>query len=289
MSRPRLLVIGAAGFVGQHVARHAAPAFDVIAAGHADIDITSATSVNAGIERAAPDVVVLTAALSDIDECERQPDLAEAMNVRGAEYVARACARRGTRLVFTSSGAVFDGTRHGYTESDPPSPVSVYGRTKAQAERFIGQEAPSALILRLSLVIGFAEGARTNSMLNRFEAKLRAGQPVLLPDFEFRNPIDVGTLNQFLLQLLESAAAGIVHIGGTEAVSRYELGVRLAGRMGLPAHLVQPQSEPVPGRAPRGPHHFLLPDKLRAICRSPVPTCNEVIERAIHGSSQTHS
>ena len=142
MSNLRLLIIGASGFLGQHIARKAASAFDVFEADIATppgehgltMDITSDVSVNAGFERVAPDVAILLAAISDIDECERRPEPARAVNVRGAEHVADACAHSGARLVFTSSAAVFDGTQHGYNESDPPTPLSVYGSTKALAE-----------------------------------------------------------------------------------------------------------------------------------------------------------
>jgi dTDP-4-dehydrorhamnose reductase len=295
------LIIGAGGFLGQHIARKAASAFDVFQAGtatpparrglirHITMDITSAASVTAGFEQAAPDAAILLAAISDIDECERRPDLAQAVNVGGAKYVAEACARGGVRLVFTSSGAVFDGARHGYRESDPPTPLSVYGSTKALAEEAILRKLPSALVLRLALVIGFAEGSGTNAMLNKFAARLRTGESVSLPDYECRNPIDAETLSCFVLELLHCGAAGIVHVGATESISRFELGVRLAEKMGFSPHLVQPQTQPPDGRAPRGPDHFLLTGKLQAACRTPVPSCSEVIERAIHGSPQSNS
>lgn len=298
MSHPRLLIVGASGFLGQHIAQKAASAFEVFQAdiaappgGHGlAMDVTSAASVNAGFERVAPDVAILLAAISDIDECERRPDLAQAVNVRGAEHVAEACARSGARLVFTSSAAVFNGTRHGYNESDPPTPFSVYGSTKALAEDTISRKLPSALILRMALAIGFAEGSGTNSMLNKLAAKLRAGESVSFPDYEYRNPIDAETLSCFLLELLNCrGAAGIFHVGATESISRFELGVRLAEKMGFSPHLVQPQTQPLPGRAPRGLDHFLLTGKLRATCRSPVPSCSEIIERAIHGPPQSNS
>ena len=193
-------------------------------------------------------------------------------------------------MLFTSSAAVFDGTRHGYTEEDPPTPISVYGRTKARAEELIMSTLPSALILRLALVVGFAAGCGTNAMLNRFAEKLRAGQEVSFPDYEYRNPIDAATLSEFTLELLRRPNAnGVYHVGASDSMSRFELGVRLAEKMGLPREFVHRQTEPLPGRAPRGPDHFLLTGKIRQMCRTPVPSCDQVIERAIHGSAESHT
>lgn len=290
--RSRLLVIGAGGFLGAHVRKAAAAAgtFDVTYAdrtalpesGIHEMDIATAVSVDNVFRHVRPQAVLLLAAISDIDKCEAAPERAFAVNAKGAENVANACARQGARLLFTSTGAVFDGLRHGYREEDEPTPLSVYGKTKVWAEQAVAALTPSAVILRLGLVLGFAGKGGTNAMLDQVTARWKQGTAVAFPTNEVRNPIDAGTLAPLMVRLLsanEETMHGLYHVGASDSVSRYELGLQLAARAGVPASLVRVQEEPPPGRAPRGADHFLLTDKIRRECGIEFGSTASVIER----------
>jgi dTDP-4-dehydrorhamnose reductase len=288
--RPKLFVIGAQGFVGEHLALGAAERWNVTGGDlrtESDIevliDVASAASVTAAFERVRPQVVVLLAAMADIDRCESEPKLAEAINTDGAEFVARECARTGAHLIYFSSAAVFDGTRHGYRESDTPTPVSVYGRTKAAAEQRISNLLPGAAILRLALVVGRGLRPGTNALLDKLQVSFAAGRSVVAPTYELRNPIDVSTLCDFVLDIAARPdARGVFHLGATESASRFELVTRLAGRMGYPRALVSPQTEPIPDRAPRGLDHTLVCDRIRTYSSRCLPSLDEVIERSLY-------
>jgi dTDP-4-dehydrorhamnose reductase len=291
---PRLLVIGARGFLGEHLCRVACGRFRVFRGSRAapeipsdvQIDIANSHSVGAAFARVSPEVVVHLAAISDIDLCERQPEVAEIVNVHGALHVAQACARAGARLVFVSSAAVFDGSCHGYSEDQPVSPIGVYGRTKARAESIVASVLDCAIVARVSLALGFASGRGSNSLLNRLASHWKTGRPVEIPDYEFRNPIDAPTLSRFLLELSRCPrAGGIYHLGASESQSRYTIALRLAERMGFSRDLVKAQDTAPPGRAPRGRDHFLLTGKVRGVCQSPVPNLAQVLERALGGIS----
>ena len=288
--RPRLLIIGASGFVGSRWVLAAAPEYEIYSAARKppsgpraiSIDITDPASVRAAFDEARPDFVTHLAALSDIDRCERERDLAEQINYQGALHVAQACAATGARMIYTSTDAVFDGTRGIYHEHDAPMPLNWYGQTKARAERAISDLLPTAAIVRLSLVLGRSALAGGNSYLDKVAGNLQAGREILTPTFEFRNPIDVGTLCEFLLELTPRCeATGIFHIGASDKMSRYELARGIARRLGHDPALVVAQDDPVPGRAPRGRDDFLATDRLRQFCRTAVPTCQQVIERAL--------
>jgi len=290
--KPKLLVIGASGFVGSNWVRFARAGYDVVAAGRSvaaepgsvPLDIADRQSVEAAFRQVRPDYVTLLAALSDIDRCERERELAERINVEGTRHVVEACIRGGARLLYTSTDAVFDGSRGIYREDDPPSPPNFYGETKARAERLIAELLPGATIVRVSLVLGRSAAGGGNSYLEKVERNLAAGNPIISPDYEYRNPIDVGMLCRFLAELSDhDAAAGIVHVGASDKISRYDLAWAIAERLGADVSLIERQTAPVPGRAARGRDDFLATDRLRALSRTPIPTCQQVLERALAG------
>ncbi|MEO6965496.1 MAG: NAD(P)-dependent oxidoreductase [Acidobacteriaceae bacterium] len=290
MDKQRMLVIGARGFLGMYAAQAAAgtDAFEIIRGnrsnpeqpGSTAVDITDASGVERTFHLTRPDCVLLLAAMSDIDRCEASPAEAFAVNAHGAENVANACARGNARLLFTSSAAVFDGSKHGYGEEDATCPLSVYGETKVLAEKAVTGLLPSAIVLRIALVLGFAHKNGTNAMLDSVMGKWKAGEPVYFPTPEERNPIDATSLSTMMVALLaRPSVGGTYHIGASDSISRYELGKRLAERAGVSAELVRPQHDPIPGRAPRGEDHFLLTAKIRNVYKVEIPSSSQVIER----------
>ncbi len=312
----RLLVIGSSGFVGGWLARLGRGQWHVIEGARQSrssrssnegnesiaVDLTQPEGLRAAFDAARPSAVILTAAMADIDLCEREPDLADAVNHRGPVAVARECQRHGARLIFTSTDAVFDGLAPPYAEHAAPTPVNQYGHTKVSAEAAIRAVLPAAVIVRPSLVLGFSAGTSfqagapprlqnatasgNNSYLDKFAATLLAGKKVSVPTDEFRNPIDVVTFAQALLDLAEwPLAAGVFHVGASDTISRCELARRLALELGCPQDLVLPQNEPPTGRAPRGRDDFLLCQRLPGLTGFVVPTCEQVIQRAVHGTA----
>ena len=285
-------MIGSRGFLGSYAAQAARQEFEISEGNRSPtgqpgvvIDVRDEDSVKAGFQAVHPDLVLLCSAMSDIDRCEQFPDEAKAVNLHGAEHVAHACARGNARLMFISTGAVFDGRKHGYTEEDPVCPVSVYGETKAMAEKSVLALGSSAIVVRIALAIGFAPHAGTNSLLDGLKKKWASGQVVALPLNEQRNPIDAVTAGRFMFELLgKKDTCGIFHLGCADPITRYDLGLKLASRMGYPGQ-VEPQWAPIPGRAPRGPDHYLLTDKLRTVSAIPIPTCEQVIERCFNVSA----
>lgn len=288
---PTLLILGARGFLGGFAAVAAQPHFRVVRAdrdlSHPStdiaVDITQPESIDRAFRQTAPDAVLLLSAISDIDRCEQNPELALSVNLEGARAVAAACADSGARLLFTSTGAVFDGTLPEYREADPPTPLSLYGRTKADAEAAILALLPAAIIVRVSLVLGRSSQPGTNSLVDSLARRWQAGQVVSASTTEARNPIDALTLSHWFVELLlNPSASGIFHAGSTDVLTRLQIAQALARELDFPANLVQPETAPPPGRAPRGARQFLIPDRIVQFCRTPAPSCAQVFKRSLH-------
>lgn len=286
----KLMIFGGSGFVGGNMTDVAhrkgwevciADSRPGVHAEWREVNITGAASVEQAIAAAAPDAVVNVAAIADIDLAEREKELAYQVNVEGARNVAKSCARRAIPYVFFSSDAVFDGLGQGYQEDDLPAPVNYYGRTKLQAEQAVLQAHPAAVVIRISLVLGYPV-VSGNSFFASLESKLKEGKPIVTPTYEIRTPVDVITLSECVLELCENGYSGLLHIGGTSSISRYDLSRRLAQRMGYDAALIQPQAEPEnkPGRAPRHANGIISVAKAQGMLKTRLLSIDETIERA---------
>jgi dTDP-4-dehydrorhamnose reductase len=257
----KLMIFGGSGFVGgnlTHIALqknwevYIADNRPGLQAEWCEVNITAAESVEKVIDAVKPDVVVNVAAIADIDLAEREKELAYKVNVGGTRFIAKSCAKRNIRYIFFSSDAVFDGKGGPYTEKDIPQPVNYYGWTKLEGEKAVSSLYPQSVIIRISLVLGYPVTSG-NSFFANLEGKLKEGKPVLAPTYEVRTPIDVLTLSECVLELGTHAYSGLIHLGATDSISRYDLTKKLTRRMGFDEKLVQPQTsdEPVPGRAAR--------------------------------------
>lgn len=235
LQRPRLLITGGSGYLGQRLVRCAQARWDVTAThfSHqssipgcrwARLDVRDADQVSRLFEQVAPQVVIHTAALRSGEDLNR-------VNVDGTRHVFLAAARVGARMIHLSTDALFDGRQGNYVESDSPSAITPYGRSKAGAEALLAELMPQATVVRISLIYGFDTlDHQTHWMLEM----LCQGQLVRLFTDERRCPIWVETLAAALIELATQYHAGVLHVAGGQAppevgqaLDRYEFGTRL--------------------------------------------------------------
>jgi dTDP-4-dehydrorhamnose reductase len=243
----KVLITGGTGLLGLNWACAVRERHEVVLATHrhrAELRGTSsialpleeASAVAEALERIAPDVVVHTAAMANVDECERDVDFARLQNADLARNVAQAAAGCGARLVHISTDHLFAGTGFLYTEEDTPEPLNAYARTKLLAEQWVLEACPRALVARTNF---FGWGHRyRESFSDWLFYNLAAGRELTLFEDAWITPILADRLSLACHELLDLGAHGVYNVAGDERVSKYEFGVRFASAFGLPEHLV---------------------------------------------------
>src|SRR5579875_3807223 len=209
----RILITGAGGMLGLDVRAAAeAAGHNVVALTRAWLDITDAEATHAAIAAASPDVVVNCAAWTDVDGAEASFDAALAANGPGAGNVAAASAAAGAWTLHVSSDYVFDGAKATpYVESDPPAPLSAYGRSKLAGERAVAAAAGGRwTIVRSSWLFGAGGRCFPKTILRLATERDR----LTVVDDQAGCPTFTGHLAAALLALAGDPVAGVLHVAG---------------------------------------------------------------------------
>jgi len=248
------------------------------------LDLCDAVHVRSFLDDLKPDAVIHAAAMANPNVCELQPALSEAVNVDAVCSLAQWCGSAGVPLVFTSTDLVFDGEAAPYSESDAVCPISVYGRHKAAAEEAVLKYAPKGLVCRMPLMFGYRAGMPA-SFIGPWLKNLKSGEELTLFDDEFRTPVSGAAAAAGLLLGLESGAAGTVHLGGAERISRYDFGLKFCEVFGCSADLMKAvPSDSVKMAAPRSRDVAL--DSSRAFALGYAPgTVEEQLEMVLNSTS----
>lgn len=286
-----ILVTGASGLLGLNFALHTYRKHQITGTVHSDLredvpfEIISTEFAQPGaatllLDRVKPDLVLNCAALANIDLCEAQPDLAQRLNVDLPAELARETIARGIGLVHISTDAVFDGVKGDYSEEDAVNPLSVYARTKLEAEEAVLQANPAALVARVNFYGWSITGRR--SLAEFFYNNLTAGNTVNGFTDVITCPLEVTLLSELLLELAEAQRSGLYHVVSSECLSKYDFGCRIARAFDLDAGLIQPVSVNDGNlAAARSPNLQLRTDKLAAALGKPVPGQDEGLKRFV--------
>ncbi|HLP16520.1 MAG TPA: dTDP-4-dehydrorhamnose reductase [Bacteroidota bacterium] len=274
----RLLVCGSNGLVGQRLALlfgHTTD-YEVLHTSHhrnfnldrgffdyTQLDITVRSDVKSLVTSYRPDIIINTAAISSVDECERQRENAWRVNVNGVENLTDAARLIGAKMIHLSTDYVFDGKYGPYTEIDRVNPINYYGKTKLAGENVILSGGVPFAILRVILVYGGGVALKKNFATWVIEA-LRRGESINCAVDQVANPTYVGSVGSAVLSVIERDGRGVFHICDSERLSRYDFAMRIAEAFGLDRELIHKiQSSGLNQAAPRPLSTGFLVDKAR--------------------------
>ena len=267
----RALVIGASGQLGGHLlAQLRAAGHDAVGTfasfpvdGLVRLELADEPAVAAALVDVAPDVVLLAAGWTWVDGNEDDPARSQRVNVDEPRALARSCHEIGARLVTFSSDYVFDGAAGPYAESDPPRPLSVYGRAKLAAEQAILGAMPEHLVVRTTTVFGPERQGK--NFVAQVLRRASRGEPIVAASDQWSTPSYGPDVARATLALVDRGAQGLWHVSGPDLLDRAALARAACRVFGLDDSLVEgrPTAE-LAQRAPRPRRGGLSTNRLRA-------------------------
>lgn len=242
----RLLITGGGGLMGSKVAELAAlQGHEVFFGYHHEhpksghgkgikFDLMDHASIVEAIRSSRPEVVIHAAALTDVDRCEIDRDMAYSVNVLGTKVLCEAAREVGAFTIYTSTDYVFDGNRGMYSEEDKVNPINYYGYSKLLGEAYCDAIARTCVIF----------GARPASGKINFALwiidRLTKGEPVKVVTDQYVTPTLNTNLARMVLELASRKLKGIYHLSGATRISRYDFACELARAFGLDEGLINP-------------------------------------------------
>ena len=245
----KLLVTGASGFVGWHIAQIGSAHWELSGqyrskspvgpfASVVQMDLNDLEALSSRLEILNPDGILHLAAVSNPNFCERNQTETYHTNVLVTKSIGMYAEKKQIPFVFASSDLVFSGNEPPYTEDSEPNPINQYGWQKMQAEQVLQEVNPGAIIARLPLMYGIP-GQGSNFLANWLES-WRNGKTIPAFKDEFRTGASGYDVAKGIFLLLEKGQPGIYHLGGRDCMSRYQFAKLAAAIFGLPFQCIKP-------------------------------------------------
>ncbi len=254
----KVLITGASGFLGWNLANLLSDKHSVVGLVHTNRlvgqklcfdlltgDITDEKEMLSLTKSIKPDIIVHAAAMTKPDLCQREPLLAENVNVYGTEVITKAAEVSGSSLIYISTDLVFDGAKGMYNEDDAVNPLMCYAETKFLGEEKVRAWGGPSLIFRIAVMYGFGGPCR-KSFLDWLIGGVLRGENVKLFTDQYRSMLYIHQLSLLIEKTLENMdtwrlfSGEVFHVGGGERINRYDFGMKVAKAFSLPPGRVCP-------------------------------------------------
>jgi dTDP-4-dehydrorhamnose reductase len=273
-----ILLIGRDGQVGQELIGALSALGPVTALGRADLDLAQPDQIAATVADLQPEVIVNAAAYTAVDRAESEPELADCINAKAPEHLAKAAAACNARLVHISTDYVFNGEQsRPYRETDATAPLGVYGQSKLAGEAAIRAHAPQHLILRTAWVYGAQGKANFVKTMLRLGAERESLRVVY---DQVGSPTWAQDIAQAIAQLIPkmgSSTFGTYHYTNSGVASWYDFAIAIfeeAHALGYPLNVQQVEpitTDQYPTPAQRPPYSVLTGGKIASLLGQHAP------------------
>lgn len=205
---------------------------------YVEMDILNATEVKTVVSTYKPDAIIHTAAMTNVDTCEEQKELAFALNVEAVITLVNVCEEYDVQLIHLSTDFIFDGADGPYDEEAAPNPLSYYGETKLLAEEAVKRSTGKWAILRTIIVYGIVSDMSRSNIVLWAKGALERGNPLNIVNDQWRMPTLAEDLADCCLLAVEHEAQGVYNASGKDMMSISELVAKVADFWGLDKSLI---------------------------------------------------
>ncbi|HEY3322932.1 MAG TPA: dTDP-4-dehydrorhamnose reductase [Planctomycetota bacterium] len=274
----RIVITGGNGMLGRTLQRRLS-GHELFVADLPQVDITNLSSISGAVEQAKAEVVIHCAAMTAVDRCETEADLAYKINSVGSANVAIACQRAGARLIALSTDYVFAGDlSRPYHEWDATGPRTVYGASKLAGEEAIRAHCPDHAILRIAWLYGPGGPSFLHTML---KLAAEAGAPLKVVNDQVGNPTSTDAVADRIAEFIDLPLAGTLHLTCEGEASWFDFAREIFAQRPGKRNLLPCATAEYPRPAPRPANSRLEKRALRLHGLKPMPDWRETLRRYV--------
>lgn len=242
----KILITGTSGLLGGKIVKQTRVHYTVIPTyntkplfpNSVEMNITDERRVLQVFSNFRPDIVVHMASETNVDRCEVDKEHAWKVNAEGTRNIARMCNRVGAKIVYVSTDYVFDGEKGLYIEEDEPNPISYYGLTKLEGEKYVTETCRDYAIVRTSVLYGWHPWKP--NFVKWVIKSLRDSKQISVVNDHFASPTLADNLAEVMLEIIKKDLKGLYHTAGSERINRFEFALKIAETFDLDSSLIKP-------------------------------------------------
>ena len=235
-----------------------------------------------------PDIIIHSAALTDVEKCEIELQLANSLNVKATEVISKEAEKINSYLMYISTDYVFDGTKGMYTETDLTNPLNNYGQTKLSGEKFVEDKTSPWSIIRTSTPFGLHSLKKTFPVW--VYENLKINKKINVLEDQFTSPTYIPNFTKMILEIISRKLEGYFHLSGLTKISRFEFAKMIAGKFNLDPTILNPvKIDAMPWKAIRPIDSSLDVSKINTILKTKPFTIEQSLDNYAVESSNSFS
>jgi len=283
----KYLVTGSAGLIGNQLVHDLEKSGEIVYSCYNNmkpvygiptkLNLLNLEDIHKIFKKFQPDVVIHSAALTDVEKCEVDPQLANSLNVKATEVIAKEVEKISSYLMYISTDYIFDGKSGLYKETDSTNPLNNYGKTKLLGEKFIENETSKWSIIRTSTPFGVHPFKKTFPVW--VYENLKINKKINILEDQFTSPTYVPNLSKMILEITSRSLKGFFHLSGSTKISRFEFAKMIATKLNLDLSLLNPvKIDTMPWKANRPLDSSLNISKINAILKTKPYTIKQSLD-----------